>query len=135
VNSSIAGRDIGDKDFSQKEAARSVDSRPNRKRKADAGLAERMRSILAHKGLTLYQVSRESEALYGRSSPHFVPHNLYYGLRGGVSRPSVYQILALSRISGYALPDWLRVFGLTSKTSREPRSWCLQSAQRWWIVP
>jgi hypothetical protein len=109
-----------------------VTSRPKRKRETDAGPAERIRSILAHKGLTLYQVSRQSEALYGRSSPHFLPHNLYYGLRGGVSRPSVYQILALSRISGYALPDWLRVFGFNLEDI--PRTQILLPSKRTMLV-
>jgi hypothetical protein len=77
-------------------------------------------------------VSRQSEALYGRSSPHFLPHNLYYGLRGGVSRPSVYQILALSRISGYALPDWLRVFGFNLEDI--PRTQILLPSKRTMLV-
>ena len=74
-------------------------------------LAKNVRSILASRNLTLYQASQRSEALYGRSSPHFLPHNLYYELRRGTFNPSVYQFVALSRISGYRLPDWLRVFG------------------------
>jgi hypothetical protein len=31
--------------------------------------------------ITLYQVSERSAALFGRSSPHYLPHNLYYDLR------------------------------------------------------
>ncbi len=76
-----------------------------------AEVAERVQSILAAKGLTLYQVSQQSEALYGRSSAYFIPHNLYYNLRSGSFKPSVYQIFALSRISQYRLQDWLRAFG------------------------
>jgi len=49
--------------------------------------------------------------MYGRSSPYFVPHNLYYDLRGGTFSPSIYQFVAFSRITGYRLSDWLRVFG------------------------
>jgi hypothetical protein len=49
--------------------------------------------------------------LYGRSSPYFLPHNLYFDLRGGTFSPSIYQFLALSRITGYRLPDWVRLFG------------------------
>lgn len=74
-------------------------------------LPERIQSILALKNLTLYQVSQGSEKLYGRSSPYFVPHNLYFELRDGAFSPSIYQILALSRITGYRLPDWVRLFG------------------------
>lgn len=70
-----------------------------------------MRSILALKRLTLSQVSHKSKQLYGRTSPYFIPHNLYYDLRGGTFRPSIYQLLALSRITGYRIADWVRVFG------------------------
>jgi len=74
-------------------------------------LAEKVQAILEEKKLTLYQVSQQSAELYGRSSPFFLPHNLYYDLRAGSFRPSIHQISALSRISGYRLVDWLRVFG------------------------
>lgn len=74
-------------------------------------LAERIRSILASKQLTLNQVSSKTAALYGRESRFFLPHNLYYELRSGTSSPSIYQLFALSHISGYRLTDWLRVFG------------------------
>ena len=74
-------------------------------------IAERVQSILASKGLTLSRVSQRSEARYGRSSAYFVPHNLYHDLRVSTFSPSVYQIFALSQISGYRLSDWLRLFG------------------------
>jgi hypothetical protein len=76
-----------------------------------AAVAEKVRSILASKRLTLYRASQRSVALYGLSSPFFLPHHLYYDLRAGSFRPSTYQIFALSRISGYRVADWLRVFG------------------------
>jgi hypothetical protein len=72
---------------------------------------ERVRTILASKGLTLYQVSQRSRALYGRSSSYFVPHNLYYEFDLGAFSPSLHQVFSLSRISGYRFHDWLRVFG------------------------
>ena len=74
-------------------------------------IAERVQAILDRKELTLYRVSQESSRLYGRSSPYFLPHNLYYDLRAGLFRPSIHQVAALSRISGYRVADWLRVFG------------------------
>jgi transcriptional regulator with XRE-family HTH domain len=74
-------------------------------------LAEKVQAILDSRKLTLYQVSRRSAELYGRSSPCFLPHNLYYDLRTGAFRPSIHQTMALSRISGYRVSDWLRVFG------------------------
>jgi hypothetical protein len=74
-------------------------------------LAERFQAVLASKKLTLYQVSQKSELLFGRSSPCFLPHNLYYDLRRGTFSPSIYQLSALSQISGYRMKDWLHVFG------------------------
>ena len=78
-----------------------------------ATIAERVQAVLDSKELTLYRVSRESSQLYGHPSPYFLPHNLYYDLRTGAFRPSIHQIAALSRISGYRVSDWLRVFGYT----------------------
>ena len=76
-----------------------------------AELPRQVKAILASKGLTLHQVSHTSEALYGRSSPFFLPHNLYYDLGLRTFTPSLYQLFALSRISNFRLADWLRVFG------------------------
>ena len=85
--------------------------RSSQRSRVNTNLAERIQSILALKNLTLYQASQRSETLYGRSSPYFVPHNLYYDLRGGTFSPSIYQLAALSSITGYRLSDWLRLFG------------------------
>jgi hypothetical protein len=81
------------------------------KRRSNGELAERVKSILASKKLTLYQASQRSAALFGRSSPHYLPHNLYYDLRHGSFSPSLFQLFAFSRISDYRLTDWLQVFG------------------------
>jgi transcriptional regulator with XRE-family HTH domain len=88
-----------------------VSARVTEELSASVPLAERIQSILASRGLTLYRVSQQSAALYGQSSPYFLPHNLYSDLRVGSFRPSIHQIVALSNISGYRLADWLRVFG------------------------
>lgn len=74
--------------------------------------AGRLQSILESRNLTLHQVSRRSEILYGRSSPYFLPHNLYYDLRLPTFSPSIHQLIALSRISNYRLTDWFRLFDL-----------------------
>ena len=76
-----------------------------------ADLAERVRSILASKHLTLSQISQLSRARFGRSSPYFLPHTLYHEFRLGTFSPSLHQVFALSQISGYRLSDWLRVLG------------------------
>lgn len=86
-------------------------SRPREGSSTSVAVAERVQAILASKGLTLYRTSQRSIALYGRSSPYFLPHNLYYDLRSESFRPSVHQVYALSRISGYRAADWLQVFG------------------------
>jgi hypothetical protein len=74
-------------------------------------LVERVKSILATRNLTLYQVSHITRSRYGRASPYFLPHNLYYDLAGGTFSPGLHQLFAISRISNYRLNDWLRVFG------------------------
>jgi len=88
-----------------------VPSRAREGSSKSAAIAETVRSILASKRLTLYRASQQSAALYGLSSPYFLPHHFYYDLRTGSFRPSIHQIFALSRISGYRMADWLRVFG------------------------
>jgi hypothetical protein len=74
-------------------------------------LAEQVRRILSARNLTLYRVSQQSAQIFGRSSRFYVPHNLYYDLAHTSSIPTIWQILALSHITGYRLPDWLAVFG------------------------
>ncbi len=69
-------------------------------------------SVLATKGLTMYRVSKTTRELYGRSSSYYVPHNYYSQLQTETFTPSIYQLIALSRISGYRLPDWLNLFGI-----------------------
>ena len=82
-----------------------------RRSPSKTGLVERVKAILARRGLTLYQVSQRTRVLYGRSSPYFIPHNLYYDLWLGTFSPSLHQLFALSSISDYRLNDWLCVFG------------------------
>jgi hypothetical protein len=74
-------------------------------------VVERIKAILGTKGLTLYQISQRTRSIYGRSSPYFVPHNLYYDLKVGVFSPSLHQVFALSKISDCRFNDWLRVLG------------------------
>ncbi len=76
-----------------------------------AKIAERIKSILATRDLTLYQVCRNAESRFGHASPYCLPHNLYYGVKLGTFSPSLYQMFALSRITNYKLADWLGVFG------------------------
>lgn len=73
-------------------------------------LAERVRGILGNRGLSLNAISRRSSDLFGRSSPFFVPHNLYYELTRDSRKPTIQEIFTLSQLSDYRLFDWLRVF-------------------------
>jgi hypothetical protein len=73
---------------------------------------ERIQTILANKRLSLHEISQQSANLFGRSSAFFIPHNLYHDLRDEGFTPSIFQIYAVSHISGYRLADWLRVFGI-----------------------
>lgn len=76
-----------------------------------ANIADRVKSILASRKLTLYQASIKSTDIFGQNSPYYLPHNFYYDLKRPGFSPSLYQMFALSRISNYDLVDWLRVFG------------------------
>lgn len=78
-----------------------------------AALVETIRSLLAKRGLSLADVARMSRsgAPYGRH--HHVPHNLYDVIRKRKFSPSLYQIAALSLLSGYRFADWLLLFGFS----------------------
>lgn len=84
---------------------------PQPKSATSAEIAERIKAILETRDLTLYQVCQKAESSYGYASPYCLPHNLYYGIKLGTLSPTLYQLFALSRITDYKLPDWLRVFG------------------------
>jgi len=73
--------------------------------------AERVREILSSRGLTFYRVSQRSVGMFGRSTPFYLPHNFHYDLAVTSATPSIYQLIALSRITSYRLSDWLAVFG------------------------
>jgi len=73
--------------------------------------AERVRGILASRHITLADVSRSAHSSHPDDSRFYIPHNFYHDLRSGAVSPSLHQLLALSRITGYRLEDWLAVFG------------------------
>lgn len=109
--SGFAGRSTQTRERSQLRASRERVTSQRQMPQPNTNVGDRIRSILALKGLTLSRASQISESLYGRFSPYFVPHNFYYDLRAGNFSPSIHQLVALSRITGYRLPDWVRVFG------------------------
>jgi hypothetical protein len=73
--------------------------------------ADRVRQILSTRGLTLYQVSQRSAAIFGHSSPYYIPQDLYHELSVGGFSPNIHQLLAFTRITNYRLCDWLAIFG------------------------
>jgi hypothetical protein len=75
-------------------------------------IVNRVRRALATRDLTLYQVSRDSARIFGRSSPYFIPEHFYADLTGRAVSPSIHQFAALSRVSNYCLADWLALFGI-----------------------
>jgi hypothetical protein len=89
------------------------DTRQRMEQRVDeaAGTAQRVRDVLSARGLTLYGVSDRSGKLFGRPSLFYVPHNLYHRLEESSFIPTIHQTLALSHITGYGLPHWLKVFG------------------------
>lgn len=78
-------------------------------------LVERVKAVLASKGITLYQVSQRARSLYGKSSPYFLPHNWYYDLGLPTFSPSLHQLFALSKVSDFRFSDWLRLFGFNTE--------------------
>jgi hypothetical protein len=73
--------------------------------------AKTLREILSRNDMTLSQVSKESRKLFPGQSLYHIPHNLYFDLRDGRFTPNIYQLIALSCVSGYSLIHWLSVFG------------------------
>ena len=93
-------------------ASRSPKASP-RGRSAAAGhtIVDRVRGILAARNLSVYRFSLLTKAMYPRESGYHVPRNFYFQLRSKAWNPTIHQLVALSRVSGYNLVDWLAVFG------------------------
>ncbi|MGC1614669.1 MAG: hypothetical protein WA736_08290 [Candidatus Acidiferrum sp.] len=77
----------------------------------DPKSAQTLREVLTRNNMTLSQVSKESRKLFPGQSLYHIPHNLYFDLRDGQFTPNIYQLIALSCVSGYSLIHWLSVFG------------------------
>jgi transcriptional regulator with XRE-family HTH domain len=81
--------------------------------RSEAPLPNRIRSILASRGLSLAEVSRSSWSLASSNRLLHIPHNFYSAFHNRLFTPSIYQVLALSILSGYRLVDWLALFGFS----------------------
>ena len=75
-------------------------------------LADKIRSILAHRGLSLAEVARRSRELFPDDHRFHIPPNLYHILRRRGFSPGIHQIFVLSRLSNHRLVDWLALFGV-----------------------
>jgi hypothetical protein len=76
-------------------------------------LTTRIREILRGRSLSLSQVSSRSAVLFGPQSRYFISEKMYYEISRLKRWPSIQQLLALSRISGYRLSEWLEVFDIS----------------------
>jgi hypothetical protein len=72
----------------------------------------RVQRALASRGLTLFDVSRESRRRYPDAAAYRIPHHFYADLAGERFSPRIEQVTAFSVISNYRLVDWLALFGL-----------------------
>ena len=78
---------------------------------AVVSIGQKVRAILERKKISLFQLSQASRKLFPSDPSYHIPHNLYFDLRSKGFAPSIHQLVALSALSGYALSDWLSVFG------------------------
>lgn len=76
-------------------------------------LPDRIRAILASHGLSLADISRASRSRFSGIPLHHIPHNFYDAIRKRGFSPSLYQLAALSALSGYRFLDWLEVLGFS----------------------
>jgi hypothetical protein len=87
-------------------------------------LADRVRSILAARRLSLAEVSRLSGSQFDGKRAFRIPANFYDALRRASFSPSLHQIFSLSVLTHYHLADWLSVFGFSfDDASRFQASW------------
>lgn len=86
---------------------------PTPSRRSASLVVDKIRSLLAARGLSLAQVSRKSRSGRPYGPLHHIPHNLYDSIRKRRFTPSIYQVVALSLLSGYRFVDWLELFGIS----------------------
>lgn len=82
-------------------------------RRSPSNRVEKVQKLLASRGLIFAQVYRASRFQGFQPSIPPIPHNFYGSLQKPGFSPSLYQLLTLSRLTGYSLADWLAVFGFS----------------------
>jgi hypothetical protein len=86
---------------------------PSSSRGKQCELIDTTRSILAARGLSLAELSRQSRIRFPRSPLFRIPANFYDALRRASFSPSLHQVYALSALTGYRFVDWMSVFGFS----------------------
>jgi transcriptional regulator with XRE-family HTH domain len=76
-------------------------------------LADIIRKIFARQGTSLSRISLVSRTITPYNRLQNIPRNLYSSLRIRRFSPNLYQIFALSVLTGYRFADWLAVFGFS----------------------
>jgi hypothetical protein len=74
-------------------------------------VATSVKRIFESKNLTARIVSDASQAIFPGTIAHHLPHDLIRDIESSRFVPKLHQVIALSLVSGYALEDWLKVFG------------------------
>jgi len=74
-------------------------------------IAVRIQQVLANRGLTLSDVSRESRLRFGKQTAYRISHHFYADLRSAGFSPRMEQVLAFSAITNHRLVDWLALLG------------------------
>ena len=82
-------------------------------RQSATKLGEKIRSLLATRGLSLADICRKSRTNSVDIRLGHVPHNLYDAISKRQFSPSIFQIASLSTLSGYRFIDWLKLFGFS----------------------
>jgi hypothetical protein len=75
-------------------------------------LTDQIRQILRGRGLSLSRVSSESAKVFGLRSPFYISEKMYFEIATLGHWPSIHQLVSFSRITGYSLADWLRIFDI-----------------------
>ena len=82
-------------------------------RRRHSKLVHATRSILAARGISLAELSRQSRLRFPRNPQFRIPPNFYDSLRRVSFSPSLHHLYALSVLTGYRLADWMAVFGFS----------------------
>jgi transcriptional regulator with XRE-family HTH domain len=101
--------------FSQREPVSICTKRtmPGSTSKARRVSPDTIRAILAARGLSLAEVSRQSDVRFAGGGLFRIPPNFYDALRRRSFSPSLHQLYALSTLTGFRLADWLHLFGFS----------------------